>query len=335
MSAIGDVVFASPLIGAIKSTHPEAEIYWLAEPTVKELLMCNPDIQGVIEFPKSRFKKLLKERRFLTLAKEFAAFVKALRAYHFDTAIDAQGLLKSASMAWLSGAKKRFGFRSREYGHLLLTDTTDKGGDSREISSEYYHLIRFTGLDEKAPLQLALCPKDEEKAEMLIEERGLQRGFIALAPFTTRPQKHWFESSWERLIPMLRKRFGLPVVILGSPADRESAESIAKKCGAIDLAGETGIGEAAALVGKSSLLIGVDTGLTHMAVAQMRPTIALFGATVPYQNTPNPKAVVLYHRLECSPCRRRPTCGGTFDCMRAITPEEVLNTAETLLESGS
>jgi len=335
MSAIGDVVFASPLIGAIKSTHPEAEIYWLAEPTVKELLMCNPDIQGVIEFPKSRFKKLLKERRFLTLAKEFAAFVKALRAYHFDTAIDAQGLLKSASMAWLSGAKKRFGFRSREYGHLLLTDTTDKGGDSREISSEYYHLIRFTGLDEKAPLQLALCPKDEEKAEALIEERGLQRGFIALAPFTTRPQKHWFESSWERLIPMLRKRFGLPVVILGSPADRESAESIAKKCGAIDLAGETGIGEAAALVGKSSLLIGVDTGLTHMAVAQMRPTIALFGATVPYQNTPNPKAVVLYHRLECSPCRRRPTCGGTFDCMRAITPEEVLNTAETLLESGS
>ncbi len=332
MSAIGDVVFASPLIGAIKSTHPDAEIYWLAEPMVKELLICNPDIDGVIEFPKSRFRKLLKERRIFALFKEFATFVKVLRSHRFDTAIDAQGLLKSASMAWLSGAKKRFGFRSREYGHLLLTDTTDKGGDSRDISSEYYHLIRFMGLDENAPLQLKLCPEAEDKAKALIEERGLQRGFIALTPFTTRPQKHWFESSWEKLIPMLAKRFSLPVVILGSPADRESAERIARKSGAINLAGQTGIGEAAALVGKSSLLIGVDTGLTHMAVAQMRPTIALFGATVPYQNTPNPHAVVLYHKLECSPCRRRPTCGDTFDCMRAITPEEVLGKAETLLE---
>ena len=83
---------------------------------------------------------------------------------------------------------------------------------------------------------------------------------------------------------------------------------------------------------RSSLLIGVDTGLTHMGYALGTPTIALFGATRPYLDTDWMPGKVLYHPHECSPCRRDPTCDGDFTCMKAISTDEVLNSAAGLLE---
>ncbi|SFP89922.1 lipopolysaccharide heptosyltransferase II [Hydrogenimonas thermophila] len=332
MSAIGDVVFASPLIEAIKKDYPDAKIFWLAEPIVKDLLRCDTDIEEVIEFPKNRFKQLWKDKKIITLFKELSYFSKKLKSYNFDTAIDAQGLLKSAIIAWFSGAPVRYGFKSKEFSHLFLNKVTDKGGNSQHISSEYYHLIRFMGLDNSVSLSLKLCSKAYDNADILIKTYDLNNGFIALTPFTTRPQKHWFHDSWKKLIHMLQSYFNLPIIILGSEADKESAQYITQGTSAINLAGKTKIDEAAALLKKSLLIIGVDTGLTHMAVAQMRPTIALFGATVPYTKTDNPYVKVIYHKFECSPCRRRPICANRFDCMQAISPEEVVETAKSLIK---
>ncbi len=331
MSAIGDVVFASPLIRAIKDKYPDAKIYWLAEPAVKDLLRCNDSIEKVVEFPKQYFKKLIQERKFLILLKELKDFIYNLRSYRIDIAIDAQGLLKSAFVAWLSGAKRRFGFKSKEFGHIFLTDSTDKGGDISRISSEYYHLIDFIGLEKNVPLNLTLCYDAYDKAEEFILSYHLEQGFIAIAPFTTRAQKHWFEEYWNDLIKKLKQDFNLPVVVLGASIDIEAANRIIKNSDAVSLAGKTNIAEAAAIVNKAKVTIGVDTGLTHISIAQMRPTIALFGSTVPYLKTNNPKAIVLYHHLECSPCHRHPTCDGLFECMRAIKPEEVIENAKNIL----
>jgi heptosyltransferase-1 len=98
-----------------------------------------------------------------------------------------------------------------------------------------------------------------------------------------------------------------------------------------NLAGQTSLGQSAAIIKKSSLLIGVDTGLTHMGAAFDCPTIALFGATCPYLYTAGERSSVIYNPMKCSPCRRNPACDGDFTCMKSINPGDVLKEAVKLL----
>jgi len=94
---------------------------------------------------------------------------------------------------------------------------------------------------------------------------------------------------------------------------------------------QTRLPEAAAVIARAALLIGVDTGLTHMGTALAQPTVAIFGSTCPYQDTGRPTGSVIWLGMPCSPCRRRPTCGGKFTCLRDITPERVLAEAQAML----
>ena len=94
------------------------------------------------------------------------------------------------------------------------------------------------------------------------------------------------------------------------------------------MVGKTTLLESAALVSGAQLVIGVDTGLTHMGWAFSVPTIALFGSTFPYRAPEGLRGEVLYRDMACSPCRRKPTCGGSFDCLGDITVEQVIATAK-------
>ena len=89
--------------------------------------------------------------------------------------------------------------------------------------------------------------------------------------------------------------------------------------------GAYSLDESAAVISRASLLVGVDTGLTHMGVAFGVPLVALFGSTCPYRETGNENAKVIYHKLPCAPCRRHPTCGGRHECLTDITPSEVMS----------
>lgn len=156
--------------------------------------------------------------------------------------------------------------------------------------------------------------------------------YAVICPFTTRPQKHWFNDAWFELVGKLGDELSLPVVMLGGPSDREAAQALAKESDVIDLVGQTSLQQAAAIIADAQALIGVDTGLTHMGTAAGIPTIALFGSTCPYLETDSTNTRVIYHSLDCSPCRRRPTCEGAFTCLRDITADEVLATLRPLLD---
>jgi heptosyltransferase-1 len=105
----------------------------------------------------------------------------------------------------------------------------------------------------------------------------------------------------------------------------------AATAGTIALAGDTRLPEAAGLIRHAGLLVGVDTGLTHMGAAFATPTVALFGSTRPYLDTGRANGRVIWLGLACSPCRRRPTCNGAFTCLREITAERVIEQARAVL----
>ncbi len=229
-SAIGDVVMASPMITVLREAYPEARLVWLADPQVRELLEANPALDQVILWSKAQWRQLLRKGRLYTLAREIWRFARALRRERFDLALDAQGLLRSRLLAWLSGARERIGFASREPGRFLMSRIVSKGPESKHMSSEYRHLMTELGLHPGAfAPSIATAPKDRQAAQDLLREIG--DDFVVFAPFTTRPQKHWVEKRWGELARRIYERFGLPVVILGGPGDAKASGRIRSNTG--------------------------------------------------------------------------------------------------------
>ena len=140
LSAIGDVVFASPVIAALRRRYPAARISWLVQPECRELLAHHPDLDRVIVWPRNRWQELWRGRQWPVLWREVRAFRRLLRDGDFDLAIDMQGLLKSGFLTWLSGAPERIGLGSKEGSGLLMSRVVERGGDSARIGSEYLHL---------------------------------------------------------------------------------------------------------------------------------------------------------------------------------------------------
>lgn len=336
LSALGDIVMSSPLVHALRQSYPRARLLWLVQSGMEDLLAANRELDEVIVWPRSQWQQLWRQKKLLTLFREVAKFRRRLRSYHIDVAIDAQGLLKSALWAWLSGARERIGLDSREGSGLFMTRVIGKPDDSTMIGSEYRHLARQLNLPvTDFHMRVALSEADRQFAEQQINTYELQQGYVVFCPFTTRPQKHWFDQRWRALASGFHQHFNLPVVMLGGPGDEAAAAQLAQSSAIINLSGQTRLRQAAAVIARATLLVGVDTGLMHMGSAFQVPTIALFGSTCPYTETDSRKTVVIYHQLDCSPCRRRPTCHGEYTCMKLITDDEILAVARRLLADRS
>ena len=326
LSAIGDVVFASPLVAACKKRYPDAEIDWLAEGVVRPLLTELPGLNKVILWPRQEWQDLWREGRVFALFRAVAAFRRKLRACDYDLVIDAQGLVKSAFLAWLTGSRQRIGFKSKEPNSLFLTDRYEKSITPR-ISSEYLALADTLDWDTSSfEMVLGLSASDECRATDVAPEAS----YVVVAPFTTRPQKHWTHAHWRALIGRLAAA-GHQVACLGGPGDREEAIALLHGLPVLNWVGSYPLGVSAGLVKQAAAVIGVDTGLTHMGIAAGIPTVALFGSTCPYRETGRDNVRVIYHDLECSPCKRNPTCGGRFDCMVGITADEALSAFNELV----
>lgn len=332
LSALGDVVMASGLIPALREVEPGAFIAWLVEPAAASLLRHNPRLDEVIVLPRDDWRRLWRARRYLALAQSVLQFRSALRARRFDVALDAQGLLKSALCAWWSGAPRRVSLIGRERSHWLMTERVLPAADPlKPIATEYRALARHLGAALPYRMDLAVGEPQRTRAAAALAAAGVRGRYAVLCPYTTRPQKHWFDARWAALALRLQAD-GITPVLLGGPDDAPRAPAItAQAPGLVDLVGQLKLDETVAAIATSALLVGVDTGLTHMGSALGVPTVALFGSTCPYLDARTPGSVVMYEKLPCSPCRRHPTCDGRFDCMRALDVDAVMRSADRML----
>ena len=360
LSARGDVLLASPVVEALRRRYPKAHIAWVVESHGRSMIEHHDGLDEIIVWDRAAWKGMIRAGRWGALWRAFRELRARLRAPGFDIALDLQGLLRSGWVAWLSGAPVRIGLGSKEGSWMLMTGTVPRHGTAPGSTSlQYPYFADALGLASEAlALRLVLGNEEEDFAARFIAEHGLEGGYAALAPFTTRPQKHWFEDRWGRVAGRIRDELGLPVVILGGPADREAARRIAgpvekqvqgdapeerragdERAGAgsppgvIDLTGRTRLGEAAAVVRHAGLFLGVDTCLSHVSVAFRRPSVLLFGSNIPYREAPHARARIALELQPCAPCGNRPTCDGAFWCMQALGVDEVFDLAKTVAGS--
>lgn len=332
---MGDIIMASCLVTGLKHFFPTSSIDWLVEPCFADVIRHHPYLNSVILWDKVCWSEMFKGLRLWGLLQEMVAFRRVLRLGvsnghqkpYYDLVVDAQGLLRSRVLSWLTGARSRVGLVSREPGGFLMNHLVTSPFD-KFMGSEYLYLLAaVTGanldLVRKVAHPAVHVPVHcRAKAAELLMHHGVQR-YAVFLPFTTRPQKHWVQHYWSELaqeFQQLRYR----VLILGGPNDRDAAQSIAASSdNAVSFAGDVSLSTAFALIQGASLAVGVDTGLTHAAVVSNVPTVALFGSTCPYLFSWNKRLKVIFHGLPCAPCRRSPVCDGDFKCMKSISVSEI------------
>lgn len=332
LSSLGDVVMATPVIRAVKNARPDTRLSWLVEEASRDIVEGNPLLDEVLIWRKDEWVRLLRKGRLISLAAEIASFIRKLRSRRFDAVYDLQGFLKSAVWARVSGAGERVGLESREGSRVLMTRVIPWDRSEKRIGAQYLQFVRGLGI-EPGGFEMDIAIAEEERfAASFREANSIEGRYAALCPFSSKPQKEWIHERWAGLSRRLVSEHGLRPVMLGGPGDVEAAKRMASS-DIINMVGKTTVKQTAALIKHASLLIGGDTGLTHMGIAFGVPTVAIFGSTYPYHYTGRDNAALIYKNLECSPCKRRPTCGGNFRCMEEITGDEVLECVAKVLRA--
>ncbi len=345
LSSIGDVVHTLPVLSAVKSALPKAEISWVVEKGSAEILRNNSLLFKLIVIDtKSLRRKAKLGKTLLTARKQ----LRELRASDFDLSIDFQGLLKSAAIAKLAKSKRRFGF-SKNFlrepaSRFLLTDQIDVKPKTHIISKNLSlaeNALR-TFLNDKSfelpkdnlefPIGTSQIHKLE--AEKIIEKSSEQ--FAILNPAGGWETKLWHAEKFGQLGDRISEELGITPIITTAPNEIE----LGKKVLANSVSGKMILAQPSLkgfyeLAKRARIYIGGDTAPTHLAMAAECPTVGIFGPTEWWRNGSINKNDICVERndIDCRvDCHRR-TCD-KWICMD-IDVEVVLSEIKRRLEHVS
>jgi heptosyltransferase-1 len=325
LSAIGDVLMATPAARALREAFPDSHIAWIVERKSADVVLGNPYLDEVIVWERTKGRDLFSgASRFI---KSISGLSKQLKQRKFDVCVDLQGLLRSAGVCLVSGAKRRIGFSDGAEGSVYLYhETYDPGGDEINAQQRNLDLLKTIGVHStNTVMYMPIGDEDRKFAQNFWSQAGLKdERVVAFCPATTWVNKHWTVEGWSKIADILHDRYHVRSLILGSKANLEMAQQIVNgsHCNPVVSAGQTTLKQAGALMEKCTAVIGVDTGLLHMSVALDRPTVGLFGASAWRCFQKKHNFIWVAKDFPCSPCRRHPTCKN-IDCMQAISAEDV------------
>ena len=341
---LGDVVLTTSAVALLKRAYPKAKVTMLVKPAVKQAVMNNPLIDQVIVFD---------YRRKGQAWKKMWQMVKQLRTQNFDLSISFDRKLRPAILCWLARIPVRVGpdrvfddNTSRVtwlYTHIVhIAHDLDKTLQ-RET---YQEIIRgFTGIQGHAvPVMARIEERNRKKAEQLLS--GLPRAdrYIALCVKGTFPLKTWPKEYFASLVKSLSERYEAAFFVVGAPGDKPYAQEViqavdeacGRSLGIGNYCGATTLPDLAAIIGRSSLFVTVDTGAAHVAATTGTPMVVMYGCTHPNRWHPaSETAYVLTSDEPCSPCTcRAEECPSNPrpDCLWHVTPEMVLEVCREMLD---
>ncbi len=342
LSALGDVVTASPVSRLIKKAYPDAHITWAIENRCAACVQGDPSIDEVLIVPSSKQWRTWFRTDRGTFRREARELWRRLRGERYDIVLDIHGLFKTA---WLVKAvrapRKIRPADASERVPFVYNEAAPRRELPDYITSIYVSLAEHLGIEAQAPddyaMTLPMSDDDRAVAAGWLAEHGLEPGrYVVCAPGTTRPQKMWVLERWAPTLEAIHQATGLPAVIAGGPTEVAMAETIMAGCSTpvTSAVCATTIPQTGALLASAALMLTVDTGPMHMAVAVGCPTVAVYGSTPPRLFGPEAAYRPLYAALDCAPCHKRPTCAGRYDCMTAVTVDQVSAAALELLAPG-
>ncbi|MBI5436554.1 MAG: lipopolysaccharide heptosyltransferase I [Nitrosomonadales bacterium] len=272
-SSLGDVLHNLPVVADICQHVPDARIDWVVEESFMPLTTLHPRINRVIPVAVRRWRKSWWQSRG-----EMQATCRDLRTRHYDLALDAQGLLKSALITRCVPAM-RCGFdwkSAREPLASLFYDHT------YSVAKNQHAVERNRQL---AGLALGYTPQGAP--DYGIRAPDLMLPWLPAEPYavllhaTSRDDKLWDEQNWVALGKYLNQMGTRAVLPWGNEQERARSERLCSAISGAICTPRISLSEAAVMLGRAHIVIGVDTGLSHLAAALGVPTIGIYTATAP------------------------------------------------------
>ena len=276
LSSLGDVVHLLPAVTDLARALPDAQIAWAVETAYAELVRLHPAVSRAIPVA----LRALRDRPLSRSAwRALRASRAALREHPWDYVVDAQGLLKSACVSrWarstifgLDAASARESIAARFYDAKIRVPR-----GLHAVERNRMLLANVFGYSIESPARYGLAAPSQPPAWA---PRGRYAVFLHAA---SRTDKRWPDERWLALGERMTADGYALVLPGGSEAERQAALRLARSLGGRAMAAPAmTLADAAALLAHAAGVIGVDTGLTHLAVALGTPTVGIYCATSP------------------------------------------------------
>jgi heptosyltransferase-2 len=344
---IGDVVMATPTLRALRRrVGPRGRLVGVMRPYVSQVLAGTPWLDEELFYDPKSNDPALGNR----------ALVRSLRERELDSAILLTNSLRTAALAWLGRARRRYGYDRALRGPLLThrlvpphngrTWYGAKRFTPSPVLDYYLDLAYAFGCEQESPrLELAISDDDRRAADgawhMLRLPVGGTAGRGQTIVFNSGgafgAAKLWPNEYFAALARKIVDATDHSVLVLCGPAEREVAADIVNRAGhpkVVSLAGEKlSIGLSKACVARSRLMVTTDSGPRHFAAAFDVPVVSLFGPThQEWSENHFERAVHLQKKLPCGPCQKRVCPLGTLACMRDLGVDEVFAATMRLLK---
>lgn len=323
-SSMGDVVHTMPAVTEALAARPGLALDWMVEKPFAPIVALHPGIGRIHEVETRRWRKALLSRVTWTAIRSLKA---DLRAARYDLVLDAQGLMKSALLAKLARAPMH-GFDTSSARERLASQYYEH---SYHVPRQLHAIDRTRKLFAQA-LGYELTGDGTDFGLAAPLASGDWSGGVFLLHGTSWDTKKWPLDNWIAIAADFAARGMTPVTTWASDQERITAQAIADAVPSTRIVPRSGLDAIAAILGQAQLVIGVDTGLTHLAAALGRPTVAIFVASRPGLTGPRgPRIAILDggDADELSPVSRRDGPIG-----RIVSVDDVVGTAEALLGAG-
>jgi len=334
---LGDVLLTTPVYDALRAHFPEAFIAAVVNRGTEDMLTGHSAINKI--FTMERNSNL-----FSDLQKQFQ-LIKEIRNLKFDMALDLTKNDRAAVLAWLSGAKKRWGYKPGKEERLsrsLLFTNLIAPGKNLHILERHLEMAKALGCSSlPAKPSLYWSPEDRRACEARLQDNGVSGDlpYIVLHPTSAAIHKVWTAEGYAAICDYLSKKKGIRTILICGKDDEElrlNREICALAKGhPLNLGGKLSLKQTAVLLSNAVLFIGIDSGPMHMATAVNTPVVAIFGPSRPWRWGPwGSGQVVVQKDWDCVPCGKK-GCrndGAESRCLTELTPEEVLPAVENKLE---
>ena len=271
-SSLGDVVHHMPALTDARKAHPDATFSWLVEEAFAPLVRLHPAIDTVIPVASRRWRKSLYAPA--TIAEIRASF-RDIRAQRYDEIVDTQGLLRTAILARAA--------RGVRHGY-------DASSVREPLASLFYDVRHRVERDTHAVERnrilsgLALGYAPDEAPDFGLDRARIGKDSTSryglLLHATARREKQWPDADWIAFAKLFAQRFEL-LLPWGTEAERARSEHIAAAVPGARVPDRAPLDQVAKLIAGAQFVVGVDTGLLHLAAALGVPVVAIFAGSKP------------------------------------------------------
>jgi lipopolysaccharide heptosyltransferase II len=340
---IGDVVFTTPVIGALRRRFPDARITYLVEAAAAPVVETNPDLSAVVVVSHTRgWQRMTDDVRL----------ARRLRAARFDIAIDLHGGPRSGFLTWATRAPLRVGYdvpgRSWAYTQTVHRPRVLRPRHSVENQWDLLEPIDASFRSSPDPACDRVVMPTSAAARTRVEARLREQHvpdhdpLILLHVSAGNPFRRWPETSFAELtVRLIEGGADRWVLLTGGPSDTAAAARVRAAARArlgvrgdrvLDGEGIT-LPDLRALMDRASLFIGGDSGPLHIAATSDVPVVGLYGPTLKERSAPwRPRNIPTFSievdDLPCRPCEQRHCLPGDFRCLAHISSSAVLDAAE-------